>query len=271
MHASVTQAESGERGAPTGRPKSPSQASFMPTSRLAAIGAPAWPLSPHDPIAVVERALGGRDGAATPVALADAPDLAVSRGLGLSAEVARGWLQEGANDDALATAARYAAEALGRSALAIDGPTRAVLRDLPAPEAPFLAGTDRACVRLALGDLDALPAVLADDGTRAAAIVAALQSAGFGDRALGWLAERARGGDLAAAALVLGTPGADATALAAARSAAAPALRRLAEIRAWYDDGLVTTAEHDAALAEIAEFARALGPDGAPLREALGD
>src|SRR5690606_23475905 len=76
---------------------------------------------------------------------------------------------------------------------------------------------------------------------------------------------------LAAAALVLGTPGADDAALTAARSATAPALRRLAGIRSQYDDGAVTTAEHDAVLAEIAEFAHALGPDGAPLREALGD
>ena len=101
--------------------------------------------------------------------------------------------------------------------------------------------------------------------------MAALRSAGVGHRALGWLVERARSGDLAAAALVLDTPGADDTALATARSATAPALRRLAEIQARYDEALVTTAERDAVLAEIAEFARALGPDGAPLRDALGD
>ncbi len=61
--------------------------------RLASIGAPAWPLSPHDPIAVVERALGraaplvALADAPDLVALADAPDLAVSRALVLSADV----------------------------------------------------------------------------------------------------------------------------------------------------------------------------------------
>lgn len=241
--------------------------------RLAAIGAPAWPLSPHDPIAVVERALGWRDtvhGGARSVALADVPELAVSRALGLSAEVARSWLPEDANNDALTTAARRVAGVLCRSAIRIDGPTRAVLRDLPVPDGPFLAGAARACVRLALGDLDALPALLADDETCAAALVAALRSAGVGDRALGWLADRARAGDLAAAALVLDTPGADETALNAARSATGPALRRLAEIRLLYDEGVVTPDERDEVLAEIAELARALGPDGAPLQEALG-
>jgi len=241
--------------------------------RLAAIGAPAWPLSPHDPIAVVERALGWRDtvrGGARSVALADMPDLAVSRALGLSAEVARSWLPGDANNDALTTAARRVAGVLCRSAIRIDGPTRAVLRDLPVPDGPFLAGAARACVRLALGDLDALPALLADDETCAAALVAALRSAGVGDRALGWLADRARAGDLAAAALVLDTPGADETALNAARSATGPALRRLAEIRLSYDEGVVTPDERDEVLAEIAELARALGPDGAPLQEALG-
>lgn len=241
--------------------------------RLAAIGAPAWPLSPHDPIAVVERALGWRDtlrGGARSVALADMPDLAVSRALGLSAEVARSWLPGDANNDALTTAARRVAGVLCRSAIRIDGPTRAVLRDLPVPDGPFLAGAARACVRLALGDLDALPALLADDETCAAALVAALRSAGVGDRALGWLADRARAGDLAAAALVLDTPGADETALNAARSATGPALRRLAEIRLLYDEGVVTPDERDEVLAEIAELARALGPNGAPLQEALG-
>ena len=144
-----------------------------------------------------------------------------------------------------------------------------MLRDLPGPDMPFLAGTARACVRLALGDLDVLPALLADDVTHAAAIVAALRSAGVGDRALGWLADRARAGDLAAAALVLDTPGADDTALTAARSTTASALHRLAEVRFSYDEGIVTADERDAVLAEIAELARALGPDGAPLQEAL--
>ncbi|WAS91611.1 hypothetical protein [Nannocystis punicea] len=243
--------------------------------RLAAVGAPAWLLSPHDPIAAAERALGRRDagfyGTAKPVALADAPDLAVSRALGLSAEAARGWLPEDAGDDALATAAGAAAEALCKSAREIDGPTRAALRDLAAPETPFLAGADRACVRLALGDLDALPTLLADEATRAAALVAALRSAGAGDRALDWLAARARSGDPAAAALVLDTPGADDTALAAARSAAEPALRYIPKIRDQWAEGLISTAELDRALADIAELARALGPDGAPLREALAD
>jgi hypothetical protein len=242
--------------------------------RLAAVGAPAWPLSPHDPIAAVERALGWRDavlyGAAKPVALADAPDLAVSRALELSEETARSWLPEDASADALATAARHAAEALCASALGLDAPTRAPLRDLPAPGVPFLRGADRACVRLALGDLTVLPALLADDTASATALVAALRSAGASDRALGWLADRARSGDLGAATLILDTPGADETALVAARSAAAQALRRLARIRSQYDDGLVTSAEYDAALAEVAGLAHALGPDGAPLRDALG-
>ena len=241
--------------------------------RLAAIGAPAWPLSPHDPIAVVERALVWGDavpGGRRHVVLADTADLAVSRALGLSAEVARSWLSEDALGDALATAAQRAAEALCRSAIRIDEPTRAVLRDLPVPDAPFLAGTARACVRLALGDLDVLPALLADDVTHAAAIVAALRSARVGDRALGWLADRSRSGDLAAAALALDTPGADDTALTAARSTTASALHRLAEIRFSYEEGIVTRDERDAVLAEIAELARALGPDGAPLHEALG-
>lgn len=241
--------------------------------RLASVGAPAWPLSLHDPIAVVERALGWRDtvvhGAAAAAMRIDAPDLAVARALALSADVARSWLPEDAVDDALAVAARDAAVALCRSAMAIDGPTRAALRDRPAPEAPFLTGVDRACVRLALGELDALPSLLADDATCAAALVAGLRSAGASECARGWLADRARSGDLAAAALILDTPGADDTALAAARSAEAPALRRLAEIRTQYEEGIITTAEHDGVLAEIVEFARALGPDGAPLREAL--
>ncbi|WP_224191921.1 hypothetical protein [Nannocystis pusilla] len=243
--------------------------------RLAAIGAPACLLSPHDPIAVAERALGWHDavlqGATQPVALADAPDLAMSRALGLSAEVARSGLHEDASDGALATAARDAAVVLCRSAITIDGPTRAALRESPTPEAPFLAGADRACVHLALGELDALPALLADDATSPAALVAALRSAGVGDRALGWLTKRARSGDLAAAALVLDTPGADDTALTAARIAAEPALRRLAAIRAHFEEGSVTLSERDAVLAEVAELARALGPDGAPLRAALGD
>ncbi|MCY1070214.1 hypothetical protein OV090_36055 [Nannocystis sp. RBIL2] len=259
--------------------------------RLAAIGAPAWQLSPHDPIAVVERALHAKL-AVTPVAPADAPDLAVSRALGLSAEAARSWLRDGESDDplaiaarevtqswlregesdeALAIAARRVAEALCTSAIRIDGPTRAALRDLPAPEVPFLAGTDRACIRLALGDLEALPILLADDTASTTAVVAALRSASASDRALGWLAERARSGDLGAATLILDTPGADETALAAARSAAASALHDLAKIRTHYDDGLITTSEFDARLAEIAALARALGPDGMPLREALGD
>lgn len=236
--------------------------------RLATIGAPAWPLSPHDPIAVVERALGG---AAEAVALADAPDLALSRALGLSAEVARGWLAEGAEDGALAAAARAAAEALCTCAAGIDEPTRAALRGLAAPEAPFLSGSDRACVRLALGDLDALPALLADDAASATAIVAGLRCARAGDRALGWLAERARSGDLAAAALLLETPGAGDAALAAARSAAAPALRYIAESRGYYEEGMISSAEHDERRAEVRALARALGPDGAPLLEALGD
>lgn len=243
--------------------------------RLAAVGAPAWPLSLHDPLAVVERALGWcdatSDGAAKPVALAGAPDLAMARALGLSAEAARGWLDDGARDDALATAARYAAEALCASAIAIDAPTRAALRDLPGPAAPFLAGAERACVRLALGDLAALPALLGDDGVSATAMVAALRSAGAGERALDWLAARARSGDPGAATLILDTTGADEAALSAARSAAAPALRRIGETRSNYDEGLITTAERDAVLAEIAALARALGPDGASLREALGD
>ncbi|MFY0540979.1 hypothetical protein [Nannocystis pusilla] len=160
--------------------------------RLAAIGAPDWLLSPHDPIAAAERALGGWGdavfyGSARPVALADAPDLAVSRALGLSAEAARGWLPANAGDGALATAARDVALALCKSAREIDAPTRAALRDLPAPEAPFLTGVDRACVRLALGDLDALPALLADEATSAAALVAALRSAGQATaRSTGW-------------------------------------------------------------------------------------
>lgn len=248
--------------------------------RLASIGAPAWPLSPHDPIAVVERALCR---VARSVALADAPDVAVSRALGLPADVARGWLPENADaaargwftkdleDGALATGARYVAEALCRSAAGIDEARRAVLRDLPAPEVPFLTGADRACVRLALGDLDALPALLADAAAGAEAIVAALRSAAIADRALGWLTERARSGDLAAATLVLDTPGADEAAMAAARSTVAPAVRRVEEIRANYEEGLITTAERDEQLAEVAALARALGSDGAPLREALGD
>ncbi|MDC0672418.1 hypothetical protein [Nannocystis radixulma] len=240
--------------------------------RLAAIGAPACLLSPHDPIAVIERVLRGCHGATEPVALVDAPDLVMSRALGLSAEIARSGLREGASDEALAAAAWDAAEALCRFASTIDGPTRAALCDLPTPEAPFLTGAHRACVRLALGDLDALPALLADDGaTSTSAIVAALRSAGAGDRALGWLTERARSGAPAAAALVLDTPGADDTAIAAARSAAEPALRRVAEIRGNFDEGLIALSERDAALAELAELARALGPDGAPLREALGE
>jgi hypothetical protein len=60
------------------------------------------------------------------------------------------------------------------------------------------------------------------------------------------------------------------TSLTAARSTTASALHRLAEVRFSYDEGIVTADERDAVLAEIAELARALGPDGAPLQEALG-
>lgn len=240
--------------------------------RLASVGAPAWPLSLYDPVAWVERALAGDltppDRAITR-ALAAAPDLAVARALALPAERARSWLAEDARDDALLLAARHTAAALCTSALTLDPPTRAMLRDLPAPQAPFLTGAARACVLLALGDRDLLPALLADDATHAGALVAALRSAGASDHALDWLAERTRGGDLAAATLVLDTPTADAAALTAARACAAPALRRVAEIRSHYEEGLVTTAERDAVLAELAELARALGPDGAPLQTAL--
>ncbi len=199
-----------------------------------------------------------------------APDLAVGRALRLSAATAQAWLPDDAGEADRVSAAGVAAAAACGSALAIDPATRAALRALPAPADPFLAGADRACVQLALGDLDALPTLLADPGVPAGAVVAALRSAGVAERALGWLTERAESGDLAAATLVLDTPAADARARAAARSTAAPALHRLALLRDQFDEGMLTTAERDAVLDELAALARALGPDGAALRDALG-
>lgn len=240
--------------------------------RLASVGAPGWLLSLHDPIAKLERILGGwNPRASAQLGLTDAPDLALARALRMSAEHARSGLPSDAPDDALALAASNTARALCHSAHALDRPTRAALLDLPAPDAPFLAGTDRACLRLALGDLGLLPSLLEGDTTRTIPLIAALRTAGVADRALDWLAARARDGVLTAATLLLDTPSAGPAALAAARSAAAPALERLAEVRYHYNEGISTAAEFDDAIAEITALAHALGPDGAPLRDALRD
>jgi hypothetical protein len=69
--------------------------------------------------------------------------------------------------------------------------------------------------------------------------------------------------------LLLETPGVDDDARAAARSAAGPALRRVGEVSARYGDGEITHGEFEAALADIVRLARALGIEGASLREAL--
>jgi hypothetical protein len=96
-----------------------------------------------------------------------------------------------------------------------------------------------------------------------------MRSARVADRAAEWLTKRAAEGHAGAASLLLETPGVDEGALAAARSAAGPALRRVAELRASLEDGMITVGEFDAALADIARLARALGAQGASLREAV--
>jgi hypothetical protein len=140
---------------------------------------------------------------------------------------------------------------------------------MPAPEDPFLADAERACVRLALGDVSTLAKLLEETSPNVSAIVSAIRSAGVANRVMAWLTERAAKGHLGAAALLLETPGVDEAALRAARSAAAPALRRVGELRARYEDGEITQGEFDGALADIVRLADALGADGASLLEAL--
>ncbi|APR84552.1 Hypothetical protein A7982_09901 [Minicystis rosea] len=234
--------------------------------RLNAIGAPAWPLSVHDPLAVPERALAGEGGHAEPDI--EAADLALSRALRLTAKTARGFLPEadGNDSDALANGAFRTAAASCKHAARLDGPTRAALLSIPAPEAPFLSGSARACIRLALGDLTVLPDLLSGGP---APLVPALRAAGAAEHALPWLVAQAGDGDLSAAALLLDTPAADDAARTVAQSVEPAAQQRLTQVREQFYEGLVSLSEHDAAIAEIADLARALGPRGASLREAI--
>ncbi|MEZ4450529.1 MAG: hypothetical protein R3B09_13700 [Nannocystaceae bacterium] len=237
--------------------------------RLAAAGAPEWPLAPRDPIAVVERALEGAS--PTLLEMGRAPALEHSRALTLTRSRAARWTDRGDDEEAMVEAGWRAAGALCASAAALDPAAREALRALPEPDEPFLRGAPRACVRLALGDLEALPDLLVDDAARSWVIVDALAAAGAGDHALPWLTAQARAGSFAAAALLLESEVADDESVAIARGVAASALERVQALRDNYGEGLITHEELDAGLAELAALARALGPDGATLRAALDE
>ncbi len=149
-------------------------------------------------------------------------------------------------------------------AAGLDGPTRAALLSIPAPEAPFLNGSSRACVRLALGDLALLPDLLS--GGPAPLVLRCARRAPRRTRFHGssrrpapatWPRPRC-----CSTRPRPTTPRAPwRSPWSRSRSAA------LARVREQFDEGLISLSERDTVVAEIADLARALGrsaPRSAP-------